>query len=128
MLSLALLAGIWTSSCIQTQISNINTGHVKETYSISKTGEFEFTREWFRDADCTDPKGTDSEAGTIQLGEKISTIFHPGEVYAADFNTQKGVDLGAVSISGSKLKIARGVANSSMRNTMLSLFEYTKSN
>lgn len=128
MFSIALLAGIWTSACIQTQIANVNTGHVKETYSITKNGEFEYWREWFSDAECTDPKGTDTEAGTIKLGSRVTTIFHPGEVFEADFSTQKGVDLGAVSISGNKLKVARGVANSSMRNTMLSLFEYSKKN
>jgi hypothetical protein len=126
MIVLTLLAGIWTTTCIQTQISNVNSGYVKETYSIEQTGAYEFKREWFKDSSCTFPDGTDTEAGTVEMGNKISTFFMPGEVYEADFSSQDGVDLGAVSVKNNKLKVARGVKNSSFRNTMLSLFEYSK--
>lgn len=126
MLTLTLLAGIWSTTCIQTQISNVNTGYVQETYTFEKTGTFEFKREWFKDPKCTLPDGTDTEAGLVVVGAKINTFFMPGEVYEADFNTQSGEDLGAVTIRSNVLHIARGVKNSSFRNTMLSLFDYTK--
>lgn len=126
MLSLALIAGIWTTACIQTQIADVNVGHVKETYTISKEGEFEFRREWYSDSKCTQPKGTDTEAGTVRVGKRLPNIFIPDDMFEADFSTQKGVDLGAVSVKKDKLRVARGVPNASMRNTMLSLFEYTK--
>ncbi|MFP5384498.1 MAG: hypothetical protein ACLGHN_00365 [Bacteriovoracia bacterium] len=125
MITMALLVGIWTTACIQTQMSH-SAGYVKESYSINIQGDFEFKREWFKDFSCTEPDGTDTETGTVELGEKISSFFMPGETYEADFNTQKGVDLGAISIKQDHLKIARGVKNSSIRNTMLSLFEYKK--
>jgi hypothetical protein len=126
MMTLALLVGIWTTTCIQTQIAHSNQGFVKESYSFSKEGDFEFKREWFKDPSCTEPDGTDTETGTVKIGNKISSFFMPGETYEADFNTQEGIDLGAVSVKENELKIARGVNNSSMRNTMLSLFEYRK--
>ena len=127
MITLALLAGIWTSTCIQTQIANVNEGYAQEIYSFSKDGSFNYSREWYRDAKCTDPKGTDQESGTIVIGKKLSSIFLPvGDSFEADFSTQSGIDQGAISIKGNKLRLARGIANSSMRNTMLSLFEFTK--
>ena len=126
MLIMALLTGIWTTTCIQTQISNVNSGYAKETYSIVKDGSYEWKREWYTDSKCTYLHDTDAESGTITVGDKVQTFFHPGEAYEADFSSQSGVDLGAISVKGDKLKIARGVKNSSMRNTMLSLFEFIK--
>jgi hypothetical protein len=126
MTTIALIVGIWTTTCIQTQISNVGPGHVKETYIIEENGSFEFKREWFQDSSCSFSKGTDTESGTIEISEKISTIFVSGEVYAADFSTQKGIDLGAVSVKNKAFKISRGVRNSNKRNTMLGLFEYMK--
>ena len=127
-MTLALLAGIWTTTCIQTQVSNFKSGHVKETYTFEQDGRFEWKREWYTDPSCKTPNGTDSESGTVEIGRKISTLFFPGEVFEADFSSQKGIDLGAISVKEKKLNIARGVPNSSMRNTMLSMFEYFKQN
>lgn len=129
MITLALLVGIWSTTCIQTQINKTinHSGYVKETYAIQKDGAFEFKREWFRDPSCTEPNGTDTESGTIELGGKLQSLFFAHETYEANFNTQAGIDLGAVSLKETtSIKIARGVRNSSMRNTMLSLFEYGK--
>ena len=128
MLTFALLAGIWTTSCIQTQISNNNQGFARETYTFTKNGMYEFKREWFRDADCTDPNGTDSETGSLVIGNKITSIFVTQDTYEAEFSSQAGVDLGAISLTGNKLRIARGIRNGTMRNTMLGLFEYVKQN
>ncbi len=126
MMTIALLAGIWSTTCIQTQISNLGQGHVKETYTISVDHSYEFKREWFRDAKCTEPQGTDIESGTIELGKEIQSVFVLSGTYEANFSSQGGVDLGAVAIQKNALKISRGIKNSSMRNTMLSLFEYVK--
>ena len=128
MLTFALLAGIWTTSCIQTQISNNNQGFARETYTFTKNGMYEFKREWFRDADCTDPNGTDSETGTLVIGNKITSFFVTQDTYEAEFSSQAGVDLGAISLTGNKLRIARGIRNGTMRNTMLGLFDYVKQN
>ena len=127
MLSMAIMVGIWSTTCIQTQIANVNSGYVKETYKIEKSGEFEFKREWFRDSSCTEPNGTDTESGTMEIGNKLRGLFYSDDTYEANFNTQQGVDLGAISVKENKhLKVARGVRNSSMRNTMLGLFDYIK--
>lgn len=127
MITLALIAGIWSTNCIQTQISNHNQGYVKETYTFKETSEFEFKREWFRDASCAEPDGTDIESGTIELGKELTTFFQPQGAHEANFSSQGGVDLGAIILRENKfVKIARGMKNSSMRNTMLSLFEYQK--
>ena len=129
MITLALIAGVWSTNCIQTQISNHNQGHVIETYTISETSDYEFKREWFKDANCTEPAGTDIESGTIDLGKEVSSFFNPGKVYEANFSSQNGIDLGAINVRESKyLKVARGMKNSTMRNTMLSLFEFKKKN
>lgn len=125
-MTIALLAGIWSTTCIQTQISNIAQGHVKETYTIHLNHSYEFKREWFRDSKCTEPQGTDVESGTIELGREIQSMFTMAGTYEANFSSQSGIDLGAVAIQKSTLKISRGIKNSSMRNTMLSLFEYVK--
>lgn len=132
MITMALLVGVWSTTCIQTQINKnnqtaVSQGYVKETYTIEKSGIFEFKREWFRDPSCTEPNGTDTEAGVIELGSKISSFFFSGEAYEADFHTQAGIDLGAIALKENKhIKVARGVRNNTMRNTMLSLFEYSK--
>jgi hypothetical protein len=132
MITAAILVGIWTTTCIQTQItkdSGFNpAGHVKETYAIEQDGSYEHKREWFRDSACTEPNGTDTESGTIELGDKIQGgLFFAGESYKADFHSQQGTDLGAISVKENRyLKIARGVKNSSIRNSMLSLFEHFK--
>lgn len=126
MLILSLLAGIWTTTCIQTQISNVNSGYVKETYTFEANGSFEHKREWFKDPKCAFPDGTDTESGSVVIGDKIETIFMPGDVFEADFNTQSGMDLGAVTVKNNVLHVARGVRNSSFRNTMMSLFDYVK--
>ena len=125
MMTLALLVGIWTTTCIQTQMSH-SQGFVKESYTFRLEGGFEFKREWFKDPSCTEPDGTDTETGTIKIGNKITSFLIPGDTYEADFNTQRGIDLGALSVKENQLRIARGVNNSSMRNSMLSLFEYRK--
>lgn len=127
MLTLALLTGIWTTSCIQTQIGHRNQGYVIETYNIKESSEYEFQRAWFRDPNCREPEGVDSESGSITLGKEIRTIFQPGNVYEANFHSQGGIDLGAISLKENRsLKVARGVKNSSLRNSMLGLFEYRK--
>lgn len=129
MLTTALLVGIWSTTCIQTQINKTinHSGYVQETYTIEKEGTFEFKRQWFKDSSCTNPDGSDTETGTIELGNKVQSFFVTGETYEANFNTQSGIDLGAVAIKENQsLRLARGVRNSSMRNTMLSLFEYRK--
>lgn len=126
MLTFALLAGIWSTTCIQTQISNNNQGFAKETYTFAKNGVFEFKREWFQDSDCSEPNGTDTETGSVEIGKKMNGFFITQETYEATFNTQAGIDLGALAVNNNKLRVARGVKNSSMRNTMLGLFEYVK--
>jgi hypothetical protein len=127
MISMAILVGIWTTTCIQTQIANVNQGFVKETYIFEETGSYEYKREWFNDSKCVEPKGTDSESGTVGFGAKLQGIFIPDNTFEANFNSQSGEDLGAVSISTDKhIRVARGVVNSSFRNTMLSLFEFKK--
>ena len=128
MLTFALLAGIWSTTCIQTQISNRNQGFARETYTIAKNGVFEFKREWFSDSDCSEPNGTDTETGSMEIGSKLNGFFITQETFEVDFNTQGGTDLGAISLNNDKIRVARGVKNSSMRNTMLGLFDYTKQN
>ena len=128
MITFALLAGIWSTSCIQTQISNLGQGHVRETYTIGLDQTYEFKREWFRDSKCTEPQGTDIESGTIELGREIQSLFAMSGTYEANFSSQGGIDLGAIAIQKNALKISRGIKNSTMRNTMLSLFEYVKQN
>lgn len=125
MLSLILLAGIWSSSCIQTQ-TNTNQGYMIESYAIAESGEYELTREWFEDAICSAKKAEEVESGSIKLGKKLSGMFVSGDTYEADFSNEMGKDLGAVQVSSRSLKVARGMKNSSMRNTMIGLFEYLK--
>ncbi len=126
MMTIALLAGIWSTTCIQTQISNLGQGHVKETYSINLDHSYEFKREWFRDSKCSEPQGSDIESGTIEIGREIQSMFAMSGTYEANFSSQSGIDLGTIAIQKNSLKISRGIKNSTMRNTMLSLFEYVK--
>lgn len=124
-MSIALIVGIWTTSCIQTQLSHHH-GYVKETYRFEYTGAYEFKREWYHDPKCTEPNGTDMESGTIELGKKLQGLFVTQDTFEADFSSQGGIDLGAVAVRKDHLKIARGVKNSTLRNTMVGLFEYFK--
>lgn len=127
MIIISLLAGIWSTGCIQTQISNHYSGYVTETYRIVETGEFEFLRSWYRDSNCSEPYGKDTESGTIELGNPIRGLFHPANTFEADFSSQNGIDLGAIAVKeGQHIRVSRGVKNVGMRNAMLSLFEYRK--
>ncbi len=123
--TLILFIGIWSSTCIQTQILN-QSGYVRETYSIQKDGTYEFKRDWYSDSTCQEFDRSDVEAGTLEVDRKITSIFISGDAYEANWSSAEGVDAGAISVRGNKLRIARGVKNSGLRNTMLGLFEYVK--
>ncbi len=127
MMTLALIVGLWTTNCIQTQINGATQGHVLESYEISEAGGYEFTREWFHDASCTESFKKDSEAGTLKLGPRMSGMFVTGQTFEADFTSEGAKDLGAIRVTeGESLKIARGLKGSSFRNTMVGIFDYTK--
>lgn len=128
MLTIAMIVGLWTTTCIQTQIGSNQAGWVRESFEISENGSFQFKRNWFRDAQCSEYVNEDVENGTIEIGAKIRTIFMPGSVYEANFKTSEGTDLGAITKQDKYLQIARGVKNSGFRNTMLSLFKYSQQN
>lgn len=129
MVTLALLAGIWSTTCIQTQIASSGQGYVVESYQIEKNGSFEFKRSWFHDSKCGEPNGTDTESGTLEIGDKVSSFFTPGNSYEANFSSEGGIDKGAISLKNNEfIMVARGVKNNSFRNTMLSLFQYKKQN
>ena len=129
MVTLALLAGLWTTTCIQTQIANSGQGYVVESYRIEKNGSYEFKRSWFHDPKCSEPNGTDVESGTLEIGQKVSSFFTPGNSYEANFSSQGGIDLGAIALKENDyIMVSRGVKNNSFRNTMLSLFQYKKQN
>lgn len=122
MITLAMILGLWITTCIQTQISS-EQGYVKESYHFRADGSYEYNRHWFYDSGCTDSIKVDEESGVIEIGKELTTIFSP-KAYEADFSSQRGLDQGALSIYGKSLRIARGVPNSSFRNTMLSLFSF----
>ncbi len=126
MLTLALLAGLWSTTCIQTQINHDKQGFVIESYEIKAKGEFEFRRDWYRDENCIDSIGHEAESGTIEIGQTMNSFFSPAGSTEANFSTQKGVDLGALLLQNNSLRVARGVPNNLRRNTMLSLFLYSK--
>lgn len=125
MLKLTLLTGLWSSTCIQTQI-NGKQGFAKETFEIKPGGKFKFTRNWYEDPECKKLKDSDTETGKIKLGQKLSGMFISSDTYEADFITDNGTDFGAISLDKNTLKIARGMKNSTMRNTMLGILNYTK--
>ena len=124
MLTLTLLAGIWSTTCIQTQISG-RSGFVVETYEVAAPGDFTFSREWFTDSKCESAESTDQELGTLKIGKAVSMSFTPN-TYEADFKTLAGSDFGVVALKGDKLKVGRGFLNSQARNTMTGVFDYTK--
>lgn len=127
MMTLTLLVGLWTSTCIQTQIAPTHQGYVIESYEFNEEGEFKFTREWFKDSACSVSKELEQEEGTIKIGAKMSGMFISGDTFEADFQTVARTDYGALSVKeGKSLKVARGLKGSSFRNTMVGLFEYLK--
>lgn len=125
MTSLALIVGIWTTSCTQTQ-SNFGQGFARDTYSFEENGEFEFRRDWYKDSNCTEIKDEEVSVGSVELGNRMSGMFVTGETYEANFSEASGTDLGAISVKGNSLKIARGMKNSTMRNTMVGFIEFVK--
>lgn len=127
MTTLALIVGFWSTTCIQTQINGNNQGHAIESYIFHKNGDYEFIRSWFEDAECKIPKAEEEESGTLKLGNKLSGMFIQGETFEADFTSQSRTDLGTIQItSNGELKIARGFKGSTMRNTMVGIFQYKK--
>ncbi len=125
--TLALIIGLWTTTCIQTQIAGNKQGWVKESYTFAESGKFEFKRIWHNDSQCNEEIGEDIETGSVALGHSLGGFFIAGKTFEADFSNATGTDLGAISVAeGKSIKIARGMLGSSMRNTMVSLFEYKK--
>lgn len=127
MIILNALIGLWTTTCLQTQINN-QQGWVREQYAIEVEGSFEFSREWFKDAKCDSPTGeTDLEKGNLIVGKPLSGMFAPPHSYEVDFHTDAGTDLGAITIvSPRTLRFARGWHGNTSRNTMVGLFQYNK--
>lgn len=125
MLNLALIVGLWASTCIQSQNTRF-AGFMIESYDVRKNGSFELKRDWYSDPACNEQYGEEKEAGVVKIGKKLSGMFVTGDTYEADFETNMGVDLGAVKVENNKMKVARGMKGSTMRNTMVGLFEYVK--
>jgi hypothetical protein len=123
--TLALFVGLWTTNCTQTQTST-NFGFARDSYKISASGEYEYTRQWYVDAVCAAEKDSESEIGSIELGKKISGIFVTGDTFEANFSGPAGTDLGALATTGRSLKVARGMKNSTFRNTMVGFIEFIK--
>lgn len=125
MLNLALIVGLWATTCIQTQNTN-HAGFMIESYDVRENGSYEVKREWYADPMCNEQYAEEKESGTVKVGKKLSGMFVTGNTYEADFDTVIGVDLGAVKVGPNTLKVARGMRGSTMRNTMVGLFEYVK--
>ncbi|MES2525914.1 MAG: hypothetical protein V4598_02460 [Bdellovibrionota bacterium] len=125
MLNLALIIGLWTTTCIQTQNPS-HAGFVIESYEVRENGNYDFKRDWYADPMCSQQYDTETETGSVKVGKKLSGIFVTANTFEADFETVQGVDLGAVKVESNKLKVARGMRGSTMRNTMVGLFEYVK--
>jgi hypothetical protein len=124
MLTLILLTGLWSTTCIQTQVTGKD-GFVVDSYEFSEAGDFVFNRHWFSDQKCKNEVSVDQELGTVKIGNEISSIFNQN-TYEAHFKTLAGSDFGVISLRDNKLKVGRGFLNTQMRNTMTGIFEYTK--
>ncbi len=125
MLNLALIVGLWATTCIQSQ-DTTHAGFMIESYDVGDNGSYELIRQWHADPMCNEQYAEEKEAGVVKVGKKLSGMFVTGNTYEADFKTVAGVDLGAVKVDGKKLKVSRGMRGSTMRNTMVGLFEYVK--
>lgn len=125
MFDLILIAGLWITGCVQTQNSQ-NQGYAIESYIISETGDFEYSRTWHRDSACRQVISEDRESGQMEIGEKVKSMFAGPQTFEADFKSSQGTDLGAIEFNDGVLKVARGLKGSGMRNTMLSLFGFKK--
>lgn len=127
MLTLAMIIGLWSTSCIKTQIANVNQGYTIESFQFNENAEFEHSRKWFSDSKCQELIQTEERNGTIEIGSKLTVFVMSVDAFAADYNTSAGIDLGAISLKDkNSLLLSRGVSNSNLRNTMLSLFPYYK--
>lgn len=123
------IEGSWSIKCTQSQASG-KQGFILETYTFTPEKEFKFTRNWFKKSGCEGtPFEKDTESGKVKLGEEnTNNGFNPAGTHEADFTVGEKTDLGLIWVNSenSKLRITRGSGMSS-RNTMLSLFEFTKS-
>jgi len=125
MLTLALLVGIWSSSCTQTQI-NGERGHSTQSYTIAVDGGFVFTRQWYQDSRCTKLAESQSHSGKLTIGARLaSSMFNPN-AHGVDYSYDGHIDMGAMELNGNILRVARGQADSGARNTMLEIISYKK--
>jgi hypothetical protein len=125
MLNLVLIVGLWATTCIQSQNTRY-AGFMIETYDVRENGSYDYQRNWFADPMCSEQYGSETESGVVRVGKRLSGVFVTGNTYEADFETVTGTDLGAVKVDGQKLRVARGMKGSSLRNSMVGIFEYTK--
>lgn len=127
--NLDTLSGSWKSNCVQSQMYG-KQGFTTEQYTFRASGEYSMIREWFKDSTCDQGSfDQDTETGTVKLGnENTINGFNPGNTLEADFKHGSSTDLGLIGLdkSGTTVRVARGMGN--MRNTMLSLFSYSKIN
>lgn len=120
---LALLIGIWSGPCTQTQIDG-RAGYTIESYEISEKGHYAFTRTWYKGQGCEVSVGEDEETGKLTIGRRLSGMFVTGLTYEVDFQSLTGEDLGAIRLSDNVIHVARGQKGSSFRNTMVGVFDF----
>jgi hypothetical protein len=125
--SFVSFVGTFSSGCIQSQMSG-RSGFVTEAYAFNTDRTFSFTRTWFVDAACSAPQDlVDSQTGSIALGNvNTNNGFNPSGTTEAAFHHDGLVDKGLIWVSadGSKLRVATGMGT--MQNTMLGLFQFSR--
>ena len=124
-MTIALLVGIWTTTCTMTQTTN-NQGWARDSYEITAQGNFEASRTWYVDPICSVEREKEVEVGTLEIGRELSGIFINGKTFEVDFHDASGTDLGAIAKSDKSIKVARGMKNSRFRNTMVGFIEFIK--
>lgn len=120
------LAASWKMFCTQSQTTG-KQGYMIETYTFTKTGNFQLNRQWYKDVKCTIETEVQSESGTILIGkENTNSGFSPEGTFETQYKTEKGIELGLLWVDAkyTKLRLARGFGQA--QNTMLGVFEYSK--
>jgi hypothetical protein len=121
------LAGSWKSSCTQQQESNGKSGHMTETYTFSKSGNYDLLRQWYQDGACKQATDKDKESGLILIGkENLNNGFNPAGTFETQFKSNNSNYLGLIWVDSmyENLRLSRGIGKS--QNTMLGLFVYKK--
>lgn len=123
----SVLTGIWvmsicTNTIVKDSINHVDrAGYTMEFYQFGTQGEFDYTRNWYKDSQCKKLDHVEKDNGTYSLG-KVTNLY--SEI---DFKMAKGSSLGWVRFkNANEVELTRGLLGASRSQKPETIFTFKK--